>query len=279
MKLGVFVANSFEMRSTSSHSGQSMTGQIDEIVPLDTLRLQEQAATLYRSVFAYSAPSHAISPRLLRGLLDNGGSAHGALDATGQLVGFCYGYTGLDQGTIYHYSQATAIAPSAQGHGLGRRLKLAQATAARATGATTMRWAFDPALARNAHFNLTTLAARGRWFYPDYYGEPESDRMIVEWQIDNDPAALPALRSVDRAHKLKSHGPTFEQLPHGHREDFSWVHLPGTLPTDRSERLRVRAVIADACVQALSSGQVAVDCQRLPAGTGPAVLLFETESE
>ncbi|WP_105035395.1 GNAT family N-acetyltransferase [Cryobacterium aureum] len=256
-----------------------MARQTDEIVPLDTLRLQEQAAALYRLVFAYSAPSHAISPRLLRGLLANGGSAHGALDATGQLVGFCYGYTGLDHGTIYHYSQATAIAPSAQGHGLGRRLKLAQATAARATGATTMRWAFDPALARNAHFNLTTLAACGRWFYPDYYGEPESDRMIVEWQIDDDPAALPAARSVARAHQLRSHGPAIEQLQYGHREDFSWVHLPGAVPTDRPERLRVRAVIADVCARALALGQVAVDCTRLPAGIGPAVLLFETDSE
>lgn len=234
---------------------------------------------LYRSVFGYSSPAHSISPRLLRGLLANGGSAHGAINAAGDLIGFCYGYTGLDRGAVYHYSQATAIAPAAQGKGLGRRLKLAQATVARATGATTMRWAFDPALARNAHFNLTTLAARGRWFYPDFYGEPESDRMIVEWHLDGGALDVSPNTPIRLARPLEPYLPTLEYLESGHRETFSWVHLPDVLPNDVQERLRARAAIADACMRAFSLGQVAVTCERVPAKTGTAVLLFETEPE
>lgn len=162
---------------------------------LETFAEQRAAAELYRAVFGYSDEAFAVSPRLLRGLLDNGGTALGAFDASGAIVGFCYGFTAIDErGGVYHYSQATVVAADAQGRGVGRALKNAQAAEARAVGAQSMRWTFDPALARNAGFNLNGLGARGLRFLPQFYGEPDTDRMLVDWPLD--PALVARNRRV-----------------------------------------------------------------------------------
>jgi predicted GNAT superfamily acetyltransferase len=155
------------------------------IVPLRGRALQSAASRLYRDVFGYRNADFSISPRLLTGLLDNGGSALGAIDAGGSLLAFCYGFAGVEGGRLHHYSQATAVAGPARGLGVGRALKFAQADVARATGASTMRWSFDPFSLRNAHFNLAVLGARGIRFHRDYYDEPGSDRVIVEWEFDS----------------------------------------------------------------------------------------------
>ncbi|MEV6348235.1 GNAT family N-acetyltransferase [Actinoplanes sp. NPDC051851] len=140
------------------------------------------AVRLYREVFGYRDPTWGINPRLLAALRDNAGTAIGAFRG-GELIGFCYGFTAVDAGGIYHYSQAAAVAPAAQGSGVGRLLKHAQAERARATGARSLRWVFDPYALRNAHFNLTTLGAHGLRFLPDYYGEPGTDRVLISWDL------------------------------------------------------------------------------------------------
>jgi predicted GNAT superfamily acetyltransferase len=169
-----------------------MTGARFEVRRLESFAEQRAAAELYRSVFGYSDEAFAVSPRLLRGLLDNGGTALGAFDDEGGIVGFCYGFTALDAGEVYHYSQATVVAAHAQGRGVGRRLKYAQAAEAREVGARTMRWTFDPALARNARFNFNSLGASGLAFLPHFYGEPDTDRMLVQWPLD------PAIAAANR---------------------------------------------------------------------------------
>ncbi|MEU4695113.1 GNAT family N-acetyltransferase [Actinoplanes sp. NPDC023714] len=143
------------------------------------------ASALYRSVFGYTGPEWGLSPRLLAALRENAGTVIGAFGADGTLIGFCYGFTGVEAGEIYHYSQAAVVAPAAQGLGVGRLLKQAQARAARATGARSMRWTFDPYALRNAHFNFTVLGATGIRFLPDFYGEPGTDRILVEWGLES----------------------------------------------------------------------------------------------
>ncbi|MBM2616656.1 GNAT family N-acetyltransferase [Actinoplanes sp. LDG1-06] len=140
------------------------------------------ASALYRSVFGYVEPEFGVSPRLLAALHENSGSVIGAFDR-GELVGFCYGFTAVEDGVIYHYSQAAAVAARAQGAGVGRRLKFAQAEAARRTGARTMRWTFDPYALRNAHFNFAVLGATAIRFLPDYYDDGSSDRVLVSWDL------------------------------------------------------------------------------------------------
>ncbi|MEH0974334.1 GNAT family N-acetyltransferase [Micromonospora sp. CPCC 205546] len=155
------------------------------IVARDLAGLAERtaASALYRSVFGYEGPEHAVSPRLLAALGENAGSAVGAFDEDGSLVGFCYGFTAVEHGELYHYSQAAVVDGRAQGRGVGRLLKHAQADAALRAGARTMRWTFDPYALRNAHFNLNVLGAVGIRFLPDFYDDGGSDRILVRWDL------------------------------------------------------------------------------------------------
>ncbi|HET6480442.1 MAG TPA: GNAT family N-acetyltransferase [Actinoplanes sp.] len=157
----------------------------DGVLVRDLVGLDEwsAASALYRQVFAYQHPEFGISPRLLAALRENAGSVLGAFDPDGELVGFCYGFSAVEAGELYHYSQAAVVAPGVQGTGVGRRLKQAQADVARATGARTMRWTFDPYALRNAHFNCTVLGATGIRFRPDHYDDGDSDRLLVSWDL------------------------------------------------------------------------------------------------
>ncbi|WP_432520447.1 GNAT family N-acetyltransferase [Kineococcus sp. SYSU DK006] len=163
---------------------------------LDTADLQDQACALYRQVLGHGEPGMELNPRLLSALVRNGGSAVGLLEA-GRLVAFAYGVHARDEHGEYHYSQSAAVAPGHQGRGLGRQLKQAQAEAVRAHGVRTMRWAYDPVLGRNAHFNLDVLGARARWYVDDFYFRPGTDRVVVEWDLEaNPPPAQVAERLV-----------------------------------------------------------------------------------
>ncbi|WP_229073496.1 GNAT family N-acetyltransferase [Actinoplanes sp. DH11] len=168
-----------------------------EIRDLDGLAEWTAASALYRAVFGYTGPEWGLSPRLLAALRQNSGTVVGAFEPDGTLVGFCYGFTAVEDGEIYHYSQAAVVAPGAQGGGIGRELKRAQAAAARRTGARSMRWTFDPYALRNAHFNLTVLGVTGIRFLPDHYGEAGTDRVLVSWRLTGDaPARTPGSVSV-----------------------------------------------------------------------------------
>ncbi|WP_433385454.1 GNAT family N-acetyltransferase [Micromonospora sp. KLBMP9576] len=171
-----------------------MTGATRGIVVRGLAGLAEWSAgsALYRAVFGYAGPEHAVSPRLLAALHENAGTVLGAFDETGRLVGFCYGFAAVERGQLYHYSQATVVDARAQGRGVGRLLKRAQADAARRTGAHTMRWTFDPYALRNAHFNLAVLGATGIRFLPDFYDDGASDRVLVRWDLDRAGTAAPA---------------------------------------------------------------------------------------
>ncbi|MER6757992.1 GNAT family N-acetyltransferase [Micromonospora echinofusca] len=180
-----------------------MAGDTHGIVARDLAGLAERtaASALYRSVFGYEGPEHAVSPRLLAALGENAGTAIGAFDEDGCLVGFCYGFTGVEHGELYHYSQAAVVDAQVQGRGVGRLLKHAQADAARRVGAHTMRWTFDPYALRNAHFNLNVLGAVGIRFLPDFYDDGGSDRVLVRWDLDraggSTPTPAPGHTAVD----------------------------------------------------------------------------------
>ncbi|MFB6726721.1 hypothetical protein ACFCV3_41510 [Kribbella sp. NPDC056345] len=155
-------------------------------VSLRTPEQYAEAAALYRAVFGYQQPDHGLNPRLLAALAGNGGSVVGVLDAAERLVAFAYGFPGISESALYHYSQSAVVAADLQGRGLGRMLKYAQREVALAHGMTRMRWTYDPFQLRNAHFNLNVLGARGRWYAPDLYG-PGTDRLVVEWNLTTEP--------------------------------------------------------------------------------------------
>jgi len=149
-----------------------------------SLEVFRAANDLYSRVFGYTAADHSLNPKLLSAIVGNGGTAVAATTPEGELVGFAYGFIGFDGTHPYLYSQAAFIDSAYQGLGVGRLLKQEQAVIATRAGLTSMRWAFDPILSRNAHFNLDVLGARGVRFAPRYYDEAFSDRLIVEWELD-----------------------------------------------------------------------------------------------
>lgn len=231
-----------------------------------------QAHVLYRDVFSYSDPSLGVNPRLMTTLIENGGTAIGAFtpEPTPRLVGFTYGYPGVDAaGHRYHYSQAAVVDPELQGQGIGRILKVAQGDVARSAGATHMRWSFDPALARNAHFNLNSLGANGRWFSADPYGV-NSDRMTVEWALVRDDTA-PVAPEQTRVRPSQSEW----GIPIT-TDGAILLPIPAQFTElDQESADRVRVKIRAALTELLSSGAVAVTCDRIDSTTAMYFLVME----
>jgi predicted GNAT superfamily acetyltransferase len=227
------------------------------------------AVRLYRTVFGLPEDDPAFSPKLLAAMQRNGGSAVGAFDEDGRLVGFTYGFVGLDGTTPYHHSQTAAVDPRAQGRGVGRLLKRAQAQVALRAGVRTMRWCYDPLQARNAHFNLDVLGAVGRWFQRDYYDLQDhygrTDRVVVEWPLGGDEhsgglEAVPALPTA--------------APPWGHSRndgDVTWLAVPSRadelLRSDPGALASLREQVAAELTRLLGAGLVLVSCRRVDART------------
>jgi chorismate synthase len=119
-----------------------------------------------------------------------GGLSVGAFDANGQLVGFVFGVTGVEEGRVVHWSHMLGVRPGARNSGVGRLLKEFQRQELLRRDISAMHWTFDPLIAKNAHFNLNTLGARVVRYVPDVYGATESplhrglatDRLVVVWK-------------------------------------------------------------------------------------------------
>jgi len=140
-----------------------------------------------------------------------GGVAAGAFDATGRLVGFVYGMTGVKDGRIVHWSDMLAVRPEAQNAGLGRRLKEHQRKAVAKLGAEVIFWTFDPLQARNAHLNFNVFGVRVVEYVRDMYGENTgselhrgigTDRLVVAWPV-KDSALAKRRKQIAAAAKAK----------------------------------------------------------------------------
>ncbi len=215
------------------------------------------ANELYGRVFGYREPDFSLNPNLLCALGRNGGSIVGVFAPDDGLVGFAYGFPGRDSiGQEYHYSQSAVVAAEYQGKGVGRQLKHLQRCIARRHGSESMRWTFDPALTRNGHFNFSTLGAIGTEYKRDYYCRPDTDRLIVEWALDQrtDPYAV--------ARGLAA--PRFDEADWGQQftiDGVAWLPLPAD-PALTSE-LALAPKIADSIEAILADGMVVVNCRRI----------------
>jgi predicted GNAT superfamily acetyltransferase len=184
------------MMGTTQGRRQGHNGMAHTRFTVQNTRSREvfrEASALYARVFGYTSVDHSLNPKLLSAIVANGGAAVAATTAENSLVGFAYGFVGFDGTRPYLYSQAAFIDPDYQGQGIGRLLKQAQRDIATGAGLTSMRWAFDPVLARNAHFNLDVLGARGVRFEPRYYDESFTDRLIVDWVLVSSESDQPAV--------------------------------------------------------------------------------------
>jgi len=121
------------------------------------------------------------------------GVAAGAYDENGELAGFVFGLTGLENGEPVHWSDMLAVRPGLRDSGLGTRLKRYQRAVLLEKGIRKVYWSFDPLESRNAYVNLERLGAVGQEYVENMYGESESplhrgmgtDRLIVLWELDS----------------------------------------------------------------------------------------------
>lgn len=224
----------------------------------------DQASELYVRVFGYPPTQPGLNPLLLKALVANGGTAVSAMEQE-RLVGFAYGFVGREGRETYAYSQATFVDPAFQGTGLGRRLKEAQRSQALRLGFNTMRWAFDPLMARNAHFNLEVLGARGLRTVRCYYGSAGSDRLIVEWDLHRDrmPVRLEAPAQL----------PPSWGVPAESDDGRIWIRVPADPRSiKQTHRRTVSSRLAEALQSFEGAGSVVVACRRVDAASFAYVL-------
>jgi predicted GNAT superfamily acetyltransferase len=231
----------------------------------------DQCVRLQRE--AFGLPDLELSPR--RHLIvarSAGGFTLGAFDG-GRMVGFVLNQLAVHRdpetgaGETAGYSHMMAVAKEYQNRGVGARLKWTQRARVMAEGRRFIRWTWDPAQSRNAHFNLNRLGVVVRSYALNYYGtdystvtgrfgEPlglDSDRLVADWELDS--ARVEAF----------ARGETPEPLG----EPATSVAIPpnwGALvredpPAARAELLRVRAEFQTA----FAAGFVCAGFERDPA--------------
>jgi predicted GNAT superfamily acetyltransferase len=138
-----------------------------------------------------------------------GGTLVGAYDGA-RLVGFAFGFVGLERGRLMLHSHMLAVRPEYRGRSLGYRLKLAQRERALAEGIKLMTWTFDPLQSRNAHLNFARLGVVSDAYRVNYYGDISSsplhqgtgtDRLWVTWRLDSPRVAqrIEAARGEDES--------------------------------------------------------------------------------
>ncbi len=150
----------------------------------------QQVEKLQRAIWGMP-PDGVVPSHQLLAATRTGGAVHGAFAATGELVGFCYGFVGLREGALLFYSHMAGVRSDARGTNVGFRLKCAQRQFAIAQGIDRMVWTFDPLIGANAYFNLHKLGAVAHRYAVDYYGAMsdelnrglESDRLEVDWWL------------------------------------------------------------------------------------------------
>jgi len=119
-----------------------------------------------------------------------GGIWLGAFDGQ-ELVGFAFGFLGIEHGEIMLHSHVLGVRPEYRDSDLGRKLKLAQRERALAWRVQTMTWTFDPLQSRNAHLNFDKLGVVSDRYKIDFYGPETSsslhrngtDRLWVKWPM------------------------------------------------------------------------------------------------
>ena len=188
--------------------------------PLKTLAEFEQIGLLQQK--ALGIPEDAIfPPKLIYVAEENGGAAIGAFDPEGEMVGFVFNFTGSRYGELIEWSYLLGITPEARGHGLRRRLKLAQREAILNKGGRTLCWTIDPLDQETAAFSFHDLKA-GCDEYVNDFPDPVSsrlkspvleDRLVARWDLLSDdvnriaeapppPATIPFQACVVPPHTL-----------------------------------------------------------------------------
>src|SRR5437879_5308570 len=108
-----------------------------------------------------------------------------------RLVGFAFGFLGMEEGQVMVHSHMLAGGDEYRDLDLGYKLKLAQRERALSMRVHSMTWTFDPLQSRNAHLNFGKLGVISDRYKIDFYGPETSsvlhrnstDRLWVKWPL------------------------------------------------------------------------------------------------
>jgi predicted GNAT superfamily acetyltransferase len=208
--------------------------------------IEEYDACVHLQREVFGLPDLEISPR--RHLIVSeqaGGWTLGAF-VEGQLVGFVHHLAAVRGNEVFGYSHMMAVKGEFQNFGIGAKLKWAQRARALAEGREFIKWTFEPARARNAHFNLNRLGVVVRSYAVNFYGTDyatnateraagplgmDSDRLFASWELRSPRVEALAERRVVSA------GPPDDviEIPN----DFSAL-LKSDPAAAKAEALRIR---------------------------------------
>jgi len=165
-----------------------MTNQI-EIRSIETLEELKSMQQVEKSVWQMpTIPIHQTYTAL-----NNGGVILGAYDKD-KIIGFLYSFPGFDGEKPYLCSHMLGIMADYRKAGLGKKMKLKQAEAAKQKGFSKITWTFDPLESLNAYLNLHKLGAIGARYKENHYGYMHdelnqglpTDRIQIDWILHND---------------------------------------------------------------------------------------------
>src|SRR6266571_881329 len=116
----------------------------------------------------------------------------GAFDGA-QLVGFAFGFLGMEDGQVMVHSHMLAVRDEYRDLDLGYKLKLAQRERALSMRVHSMTWTFNQLQRRNAHLNFAKLGVISDRYKIDFYGPETSsvlhrnstDRLWVRWPLSS----------------------------------------------------------------------------------------------
>jgi len=159
------------------------------IRPLHTLEELHACERLQKEIWGFEDIS-VVPHHLLLTTIKNGGVLLGAFENE-KLIGFVYGFPGIENNRLKHCSLMCAVLPERRFQGVGYELKLKQREAVLAQGVELITWTFDPLVSPNAHFNLHKLGVISNRYERNLYGDMrdrlnaglETDRLTVEWWI------------------------------------------------------------------------------------------------
>ena len=226
-----------------------------------------------------------------------------------QLVGFAFGFLGIENGDPMLHSHMLAVRPAYRDLDLGYKLKLAQrertlALHIRGLPVEEMTWTFDPLQSKNAHLNFGKLGVVSSWYKVDFYGPQTSsllhqngtDRLWVQWPLtsrrvkerlqgkDNRGELLDALATLAPLVRFNGDGkPASGDLAAALARQRIAIEIPSDILSierkDSGLAREWRLATRWAFTQALDAGFfVAEFCRTVRGQQGPGVYLLEKGS-
>ncbi|WP_306318979.1 MULTISPECIES: chorismate synthase [unclassified Streptomyces] len=233
----------------------STVGTVDDVAGLRAV------AAFLADVWGMPHDAPPFHTDVLHSVAHAGGAVHAARSG-GDVVGASVAVFGPPaERDVY----SLAAAAGTSDRGIGHAVKQAQRAWALERGARTMRWTFDPLVARNARFNLVKLGAVASEYQVDFYGPmddginngDETDRLTALWDLTAD-APAPVEEADGRAA-----APVLAKAPDGGplavRDDTRvWCRVPEDVvalrATDPDTALRWRHAVREVFTTAYAEG-------------------------